>query len=38
MRWVLWLSDPKTFKTKKELTKYCVDNSINVYMFGKIPR
>ena len=36
MKWVLWLNSPKTFRTKKELIEYCTDNSIEVYMFGKI--
>lgn len=36
MRWVLWLKSPKTFKTKKDLLKYCTDHKIEVYMFGRM--
>jgi hypothetical protein len=36
MKWILWLGLPKTFRTKKELIKYCSDNGITVFKFGRV--
>lgn len=39
MKWIAWLTNgTKCFKSKRDLLKYCEDNQIKVFRYGKIQK